>query len=92
MNIYDKLIDNQNAVDEFFSNLLDFMCNNGIVIPESQLYNYIKNEINNYIIELINETLEYNHRIIDIYECWITNLYYRLKTFDLLYNLLIENI
>ena len=81
---YNIKIDNKNGVDEFFNNLLEYLCNNGIVIPESQLYNYIKNEINNYMIELINELLEYNHIIIDRYGSWIINLYNRLETFRLL--------
>lgn len=82
--LYDEYINEDNPIENFFNNILDYLVNNNVVIPNSELYNNIKLDINNYMITLISHTLEYNHILLDILERWLRNLYYKLETFKLL--------
>ena len=79
---YDNISQNQNPVEDFFSKLLDEFSKNGIVQPESQTYNNIKQYINGHMIELVSKTLQYTQVILDVFHRWIVNLYHCLRTYD----------
>ena len=81
---YDIMTSNQTPIDDFMNNLLDQISQNGIITPESQIYNNIKQYINAHMIELLSKTLQYNQIILDVFHRWLINLYYSIKTFDIL--------
>ena len=81
---YDIMTSNQTPIDDFMNNLLDQISQNGIITPDSQIYNNIKQYINAHMIELLNKTLQYNQIILDVFHRWLINLYYSIKTFDIL--------
>ena len=66
------------------TNLLSELVQNGIVMPDSDIYVNINQHINKHMTELIHQTLQYNQIIIDTYHRWFINFYNQLKTFDCL--------
>ena len=84
LDIYDKDISTETPIDEYMSNLLSELVQNGIVIPDSEMFVNINQHINKHIAELISQTLQYNQIIIDTYHRWFINFYNQLKTFDCL--------
>jgi hypothetical protein len=79
---YDNINQSQNVVEDFFSKLLDQLSQNGVIQPESQTYNNIKQYINGHMIELVSKTLQYTQVILDVFHRWIVNLYHILRTYD----------
>jgi hypothetical protein len=84
LDIYDKDTSSETSIDEYMTNLLSELIQNGIVMPDSEMYVNINQHINKHMIELIDQTLQYNQIIIDTYHRWFINFYNQLKTFDCL--------
>lgn len=84
LDIYDKDTLSETPIDEYMINLLSELVQNGIVIPDSDIYVNINQHINKHMTELIDQTLQYNQIIIDTYHRWFINFYNQLKTFDCL--------
>jgi hypothetical protein len=84
---YDNMISNsQTYLEEYIMRLLYQLSQNGVLAPETQVYNNIKQFINPHIIELLSKTLQYNQVILDVFHRWVTNLYHYFRTFDELIN------
>ena len=84
LDIYDKDTSSETPIDEYMTNLLSELIQNGIVMPDSEMYVNINQHINKHMVELIDQTLQYNQIIIDTYHRWFINFYNQLKTFDCL--------
>jgi hypothetical protein len=84
LDIYDKDTSSETPIDEYMTNLLSELVQNGIVMPDSEMYVNINQHINKHMVELIDQTLQYNQIIIDTYHRWFINFYNQLKTFDCL--------
>ena len=84
LDIYDKDTLSETPIDEYMTNLLSELVQNGIVMPDSDIYVNINQHINKHMTELIHQTLQYNQIIIDTYHRWFINFYNQLKTFDCL--------
>jgi hypothetical protein len=84
LDIYDKDTLSETPIDEYMTNLLSELVQNGIVMPDSDIYVNINQHINKHMTELIDQTLQYNQIIIDTYHRWFINFYNQLKTFDCL--------
>jgi hypothetical protein len=84
LDIYDKDTTSETPIDEYMTNLLSELVQNGIVMPDSEMYVNINQHINKHMVELIDQTLQYNQIIIDTYHRWFINFYNQLKTFDCL--------
>ena len=83
----DNIKQDSTIIEDYLNKLLDELSKNGIIIPDSTIYENIKQHVNTHMIELIKETLKYNQIILDIYHRWTVNLYHSLKTFQVLINI-----
>lgn len=84
LDIYDQETSSETPIDEYMTNLLSELVQNGIIMPDSEMYVNINQHINKHMVELIYQTLQYNQIIIDTYHRWLINFYNQLKTFDYL--------
>jgi hypothetical protein len=81
---YDKLNTNVSIIDEYMTKLVELLIQNGLVVPDSDIEKNIKQYINPHVGELLGRTLQYSQVLIDILHRYIINLYYSMKTFDVL--------
>ena len=88
---YDNIDSNKTPIENFFNRLLDNLIYNGLLEPDENLYNIIKQQFNIHMIELVTRTLDYNKVILDIKHKWIVNNYYYLRTLYELIKLLLIN-
>jgi hypothetical protein len=64
--------------------LFGLLQQNGIIEAESDIEKNIKQSINPHIIELITKTLQYSQVMLDIFHKYVVNIYYAVRTFDVL--------
>ena len=85
---YEAQLTESNVVGEFMNNLLNEFTKEGLMSSKSDviIFDHVRQYINTYMVELIKQTLMYNNVILDTVHKWIVNLYYSIKTFDVLTN------
>jgi len=81
---YDVFMNDNPVIDEFLSNLLNILSQNGIFEPDTTVHLNIKKYVNNHMIELISKTLNYVQVMLDVAHRWLYNYYSALKTFEIL--------
>jgi ankyrin repeat protein len=80
---YDRLVNaSSNSVSTYMNKLIESLIQNGLLMPNSEIEQNIKQYVVPHIGELISKTLKYNQIIIDILHKHTINLYYSMKTFD----------
>lgn len=84
---YDVFGNDNPVIDEFLSNLLNILSQNGIFEPDTTVHLNIKKYVNNHMIELISKTLNYVQIMLDVAHRWLYNYYNALKTFETLIRL-----